>query len=284
MIKSRHRTAIAISLLVTLLAAPVGAAAQQAAQPDQQTQAPATPPQGTGQKVAAAEEQAKPTRGFFSTLFHNLGDDVKHIPRKNTLYWLGAGTAGVLIIHPADDNINNRLSNSDSAKTFFKAGKYLGSFPVLMGVGVTTYVVGRKRPSKRATHLGMDLIEATLLADGMTELIKVAVRRQRPIRDDGTRAAGFAFPSGHAAGTFAAATVLQQHLGWKWAVPTYTIGTYVAISRLADDRHWASDVVAGAAEGIIVGRSVTWHGRNFYASPMLLPKGAGIMVNVNHHH
>ena len=284
MIMSGHRTTIAISLVVTLLAAPAGAAAQQAVQLDQQTQPPPTPPQGTGQKVAAAEEQTKPTRGFFSTLFHNLGDDVKHIPRKNSLYWLGGGGALALAVHQRDEKINDSLSNSDGAKTFFKAGKYLGSFPVLMGIGVTTYVVGRNKPSKRATHLGMDLIEATLLADGMTELIKVAVRRQRPIRDDGTRAPGFAFPSGHAAGTFAAATVLQQHLGWKWAVPTYAIGTYVAISRLADDRHWASDVVAGATEGIIVGRSVTWHGRNFYASPMLLPKGAGIMVNVSPHH
>ena len=283
MIRSGSRTTTAVILLSTLLGSPVGIAAQQAQQPAPQQTPPATPPAGTGQKVAAAEEQAKPTRGFFSTLFHNLGDDVKHIPRKNTLYWLGAGAAGVLIIHPADETINNRLSNSDSAKTFFKGGKYVGSFPVLFGIAVTTYAVGRHRPSKRATHLGMDLIEATLLADGMTELIKVAVRRQRPLRDDGTRASGYAFPSGHSAGTFAAATVLQQHLGWKWAVPTYTIGTYVAMSRLADDRHWASDVVAGAAEGIIVGRSVTWHGRNFYASPMLLPKGAGIMVSVNNH-
>ena len=55
---------------------------------------------------------------------------------------------------------------------------------------------------------------------------------------------------------------------------------YVGMSRLVDDRHWASDVVAGATLGIIVGRSVTWHGRNFYASPMLVPKGAGIMINV----
>ena len=126
----------------------------------------------------------------------------------------------------------------------------------------------------------MDLIEATFLSEGLTELIKVMVRRERPIQDDGTRAAGFAFPSGHAAGTFAFATVLQQHLGWKWAVPTYLGASYVAMSRLVDDRHWASDVVAGATEGIIVGRSVTWHGRNFYASPMLVPKGGGIMINV----
>jgi membrane-associated phospholipid phosphatase len=184
------------------------------------------------------------------------------------------------VVHPADDYINNHLSTSDTAKSFFRAGRYIGSFPVLIGTAATTYVLGRARSSRRGRHLGMDLIETTLIAEGMTELIKVGVRRERPLRDDGTRASGYAFPSGHAAGTFAGATVLQQHLGWKWAVPTYTIASYVAMSRLADDRHWASDVVAGAAEGIIVGRSVTWHGRNFYASPMLLPKGAGVTVNL----
>jgi membrane-associated phospholipid phosphatase len=278
---SSSRTAIATCLLVSVLAAPTSAAAQttdQSTPESSQTPAPPAPPKG---QVAAGEEATKPSRRFLPALFHNLGDDVKHIPRTNTLYWLAAGAATSLAIHPADDNINNRLSNSDSARTLFKAGKYIGSFPVLIATAATTYVVGRSRPSRRAQHLGMDLIEATLLSEGMTELIKVAVRRERPLQDNGTRAAGYAFPSGPAAGTFAAATVLQQHLGWKWAVPTYTIGAYVAMSRLADDRHWASDVMAGAAEGIIVGRSVTWHGRNFYASPMLVPKGGGVIVNVN---
>ena len=249
--------------------------------PSVSAQTPSTPPpQGQGQKVAAAEEPAKPTRSFIPALFHNLGDDIKHIPRKNTVYWLAAGTVASLAVHPADDYLNNHLSTSDTAKNVFTAGKYIGSLPVLLGASATTYIVGRTRHSRRGQHLGMDLIESTLLAEGITELIKISVRRERPIRDDGTQAAGYAFPSGHAAGTFAAATVLQQHLSWKWAVPTYLTASYVAMSRLVDDRHWASDVVAGATEGIIIGRSVTWHGRNFFASPMLLPKGAGIMVNV----
>jgi PAP2 superfamily protein len=267
------RNAIAGSLLVTLLVVPAAAA--------QDPPKPPPPTQNEGQQAGKPEEAAKPTRRFFPALFHNLGNDIRHIPRKNTLYWLGGGSALALAVHQRDEKINNSLSNSDGAKTFFKAGKYIGSFPVLIGVSATTYIVGRRRQSGRARHLGMDLIEATLLSEGIGQLIKVSVRRQRPIQDDGTRAVGFAFPSGHAAGTFAAATVLQQHLGWKWAVPTYSIGTYVAMSRLVDDRHWASDVVFGAATGIIVGRSVTWHGRNFYASPMLLPKGAGVMVNVH---
>lgn len=246
----------------------------------EQTPPSGRPPQGSGQKVAEGEEPTKPTRGFLPALVHNLGDDLKHIPRRNTLYWLAWGTGLSLAIHPADDYLNNHLSTSDTASNVFRLGKYVGLFPVLLGTAGTTYFVGRTRHEPRAQHLGMDLIEATLLADGLTELTKVVVRRERPIREDGTRASGFAFPSGHSAGTFAAATVLQQHLGWKWAVPTYSIASYVAMSRLVDDRHWASDVTAGAALGIIVGRSVTWHGRNFYATPMFVPKGSGILVNV----
>jgi hypothetical protein len=34
--------------------------------------------------------------------------------------------------------------------------------------------------------------------------------------------------------------------------------------------------------GIVIGRSVTFHGRNFYASPMLLPDGGGIQLALVH--
>jgi len=64
-------------------------------------------------------------------------------------------------------------------------------------------------------------------------------------------------------------------------VPTYLVASYVALSRLHENVHFLSDVVFGAALGTVVGRTVTWHGRNFYASPMLIPKGTGIIVNVH---
>ena len=238
------------------------------------------PDQGGGQKTAQGEDQAKKTRKFFPALLHNLGEDLRHIPRRNTLYWLAAGGGLALAVHGEDGKINRRLVGSGFADTMFKPGKFIGSLPVLLGTGITTYAVGRRKGQPRAQHLGMDLIESALLSEGITEAIKFSVRRQRPVRADGTRASGYSFPSGHATMTFAAATVLQQHLGWRWAVPTYTIASYVAISRLHDNRHFASDVAFGAAAGIIIGRSVTWHGRNFYASPLLLPKGAGVMVNI----
>jgi membrane-associated phospholipid phosphatase len=168
-----------------------------------------------GKKVAAGEEATKPDRGFAGTLLHNLGDDLKHIPRRNSLYWLAAGSAMTAGIHPADDYINEHLSGSDFADAFFAPAKYIGSFPVMLGASFTTYLVGRTRHVGWVQHLGMDLIEATLLSEGITQGLKVAIRRDRPLRDDGTRASGFSFPSGHAAVTFATATVLQQHLGLR---------------------------------------------------------------------
>jgi hypothetical protein len=275
------RPAVAVFVAVALFIVPVGAGAQDPKPTPPPTTGTPAPPPPEGQKVAAAEDLTKPTRSFFPALLHNLGDDLKHIPRKNSIYWLAAGTGLALAVHPEDDDINQRLRGSNFADSMFKPGKYIGSFPVLLATATTTYLIGKAKDSRRGQHLGMDLFEATILSEGITQVIKVSVRRQRPLRDVGTRSKGFAFPSGHASVTFAAATVLQQHLGWKAAVPTYTIASYVAISRLHDQRHFASDVAFGAAEGIIVGRSVTWHGRNFYASPMLLPRGAGIVVNVN---
>lgn len=82
----------------------------------------------------------------------------------------------------------------------------------------------------------------------MTQGIKLAARRDRPPQIDGNQSSTYSFPSGHATITFAAATVLQQHLGYR------------------------------AAMGVVVGRSVTFHGRNFYASPMLLPDGGGLQL------
>jgi hypothetical protein len=229
--------------------------------------------------LAAKESPAKPTRGFFSALFHNMGDDVKHMPRMNSVYWLAGGAALAAAVHPADDSINARLLNS-STNNLWIPGKIIGGTPTILGASFATYIVGRSKHMNRLQHLGMDEIEAAILTEGIVEGAKQIGRRDRPLNPDGTKQAGFSFPSGHSATTFAAATVLQQHLGYKAGIPTYLIASYVAASRLHDNRHWASDVVFGAATGIVIGRSVTWHGRNFYASPMLVPNGAGVLVQV----
>jgi hypothetical protein len=60
-------------------------------------------------------------------------------------------------------------------------------------------------------------------------------------------------------------------------VPAYAFASYVAMSRLHDNRHYLSDVVFGSTVGIISGRTVTRHGREFPVAVTAIPGGALIV-------
>jgi len=243
------------------------------------------PESGSSQDIDTQQADGKSpethsSRNVVSAFFHNLGDDIKHLPRRNSVYFLVGGGVAAWAVHPLDHSVNAHLAGSGFAGTFFAPGQYIGASPVQIGTSVLTYIVGRVSDKPRVRHIGMDLLEAQVLTEGIVELTKAAVRRPRPVNADGTtNATGYSFPSGHAAVTFATATVLQQHFGWRWAVPTYLLATYVATSRLHENVHYLSDVVFGATVGIIVGRSVTWHGRNTFTIAMApLPGGIGTVI------
>ena len=162
--------------------------------------------------------------------------------------------------------------NSDFAKNFFVLGKYLGALYTLLPAAVTVYTVGRAKDQPKVSHVGMDLIQSLLISEALVQTLKYTTQRERPDGSD-----KHSFPSGHAADTFAFATALERHLGWKGAVPAYIFSSYVAISRLPDNKHWLSDAVFGASVGIIAGRTVTRHGRDFPVTVVAVPGGGAIM-------
>lgn len=210
-----------------------------------------------------------PKRGRFKFL-QQVGGDFKHFPSKDTLYWLAGGGALALAVHPQDDDMNRRLIPHES---FFNPGQTVGSVYVQAGSALATYVVGRSMHNEKVKHLGTDMLSAQIVAQALTQAIKFSVRRERP---DGSNK--HSFPSGHASATFASATVLQRHLGWRAAVPTYTVATYVALSRLQENRHFLSDVVFGAALGVAAGRTTTRHGRAHWAFIPDVSKGRVAVV------
>jgi hypothetical protein len=78
--------------------------------------------------------------------------------------------------------------------------------------------------------------------------IKYSVKRLRP---DNSR--HNSFPSGHTATAFMAATLLHKEYGWR--SPWFSIGGYTAaaltgVSRIMNNKHWATDVLGGAIVGI----------------------------------
>ncbi len=99
--------------------------------------------------------------------------------------------------------------------------------------------------------MSYDLIGAAIVNAGYTGLLKVTVRRERP---DGSNEQSF--PSGHASNAFTMATVAERHYGWKVGAPAYALAVAIGYSRMVRDKHYLSDVVAGATVGCIVGRTV----------------------------
>jgi membrane-associated phospholipid phosphatase len=142
-----------------------------------------------------------------------------------------------------------------------------------VALSVGTYAIGRIFDKPKMSHLGMDLLRAQALTEILVEPLKLATHRERP---DGSNHQSF--PSGHAAVTFAAATVIERHLGWKNSVLGYAIASYVAASRLHDNRHYLSDVIFGSAVGAIAGRTVTEHGREMWSFAPAAVSGGGIAV------
>jgi membrane-associated phospholipid phosphatase len=66
------------------------------------------------------------------------------------------------------------------------------------------------------------------------------------------------FPSGHTTLAFAAATVYALEYRNKPWVPivAYTSASLIGISRITENKHWATDVLAGAALGYLSGKLV----------------------------
>lgn len=147
-------------------------------------------------------------------------------------------------------------------------------------IGGSMYAVGRLAHVPRMADLGWHGTEAVLLGGVLGGAIKGVAGRGRPFQDpnsDGTPNPrnwqlfrGFSkgnayesFPSGHAIAAFAAASVVSNETSRWWPQTRWIIGpamyggaTLVGLSRMYNNKHWASDVLLGAAIGTFAGNKV----------------------------
>jgi hypothetical protein len=218
------------------------------------------------------ESPTNPRRPIWE-IARDIATDFTHLPTWDTVAVLSIGGAGAALAHPIDSDVNAHLVGDGWESDVFVPGKFLGYGLVQGGVGVGTYLVGKLIDGPKTTHIGVDLVRAQLVTAAMTYGLKSTVRRERP-----DASAGYSFPSGHASVTFASATVLARHFGWKGYL-TYAASSYVAASRLHDNRHFLSDVIFGAAIGTVAGRTVTRHGRDeWMVAPAPVARGIGFVI------
>jgi membrane-associated phospholipid phosphatase len=199
--------------------------------------------------------------------------DFRSLPTRENATWLAIGLVAASVGHIADGSTSGALSGAKGMDKLFSPGTTLGGARFQLIGALATYTVGRTTGHTRVAAFGADLVRANIMAQALTGGIKLSVRRTRP---DGTQ---YSFPSGHASVTFAAATVVQEHFGWKAGVPAYAAASYIAASRIQEKRHFLSDVAFGAVVGIVAGRTVTiGHGDRRFAVEPMVPQGGGFGV------
>jgi membrane-associated phospholipid phosphatase len=197
---------------------------------------------------------------------------------------LGGLSALMLLDEPTQRFVQDHRSSSgdDVARAFRHFGQPEVYGSVTLGLVASGLISG----NSDITRAGGRLAAALLVAGGTSTVGKMVLGRPRPsVSQDADVYHLFsghddAMPSGHSTIAFALATSLADDLHSTWStVELYTLATGVAWSRVNDNRHWLSDVAAGAIVGITSAKLVDGRWRLFHLHPptvLLGPKHAGL--------
>ena len=150
-------------------------------------------------------------------------------------------------------------------------------------IGPTMYAAGRLAHNDKLAQVGLYGTEALVVGALTGTLLKDTFGRARPFvdttgpnPDDWQLLRGFhggesyrSFPSGHSTAAFAAAAAVSAETSRWWPELTYFgIGPIlyggaaaVGLSRMYNNRHWASDVITGAMIGTFAGTKMVRYNR-----------------------
>jgi membrane-associated phospholipid phosphatase len=206
------------------------------------------------------------------------------IAKKTPLFTLkdlgitAAFVAGTVVIAPVDKYFAHRLQDSATQTNRWLHGAATGLRIIggpgsyVMGSGL--YLIGKASHNRRTATVGLHSVQAIILADLLGGGEKALFGRARPYVDIKNSSnfqlwRGFksddyrSFPSGHAINAFAFASTVSRETEIfaprsRWYVGTvmYGAATLVGVSRMYNNDHWASDIVAGAEIGTLIGLKV----------------------------
>lgn len=160
----------------------------------------------------------------------------------------GAILAGAALDKPVDRFVRPRQENR-VVDAWGNVGKAMPV--VLAGAAGAAVAFG----DKRMQNMGIISLQSIAGAAGVSMVSKRVIGRARPEEELGSssrsaKRSDASFPSNHAAVAFAAVTPFAQEYDAPWLYGLAAVGS---LGRVADRKHWVSDVVAGGVVGYAIG-------------------------------
>jgi membrane-associated phospholipid phosphatase len=157
---------------------------------------------------------------------------------------------------------NRRTSGSDKAASFFS---FLGNGATLLGFNAAIYAVGELGNNIGLRRTALLSLESLATASAVVWTFKFIIGRARPYTGESShyfhpfslKNSYWSFPSGHAIVSFSVATTIAEQTEGQLAdILAYGLATLVAVSRVHENKHWASDVFIGSALGYFIGKKI----------------------------
>ena len=177
---------------------------------------------------------------------------------------ISAGVAGISLL----DKTTRSFAldhQTDFNNSLFSIDKYYGSkWYMLSGMSVV-YFAGLFSKQKEIRETGLLTAEAYFYTAVITVVTKEIFGRSRPYLDSGPYSfkpfsfneRNRSFFSGHSSTVFAVSTVMASRIdNWFWKISWYAAAVLTAGARMYHDKHWLSDVTAGAIVGYAIGNYV----------------------------
>lgn len=233
-------------------------------------------------KPAATEDGRRTLRGLPA----NIGRGIVGVFHRDTLMSLVAGgvaTGGAWVL---DEDMRGWI-NPEPGDGWGQALE-TGGGPVWSSVFVASlFTAGRISKNTRFRAATYDALDAAVMNVVYFQSIKLVAQRTRPNGSNDQ-----SFPSGHTSNAFALATVAERHYGWKIGVPAYLLAGVMGASRMKQDMHYFSDVMAGATLGYIVGRTVvrvnsrplpggSGQGASLHVAPIVARRARGVQLSLS---
>jgi membrane-associated phospholipid phosphatase len=219
----------------------------------------------------------RPGKSYVLSYFDDARGITNSPLRWNRMQWLICSSAvtatglSAIADRPVQDWVQSnrtKVSNTLSENVFRHFGDLKYSFP-LIG---TMYLSGEIMNDNKLRYVALQSLKAFTFSAAVSRIPKQLFHRHRPdqtIPSDPFRFDGpfvwnehTSFASAHTMNAFALASLTASAYRDKpWVgIIGYSLASFTGLSRIHDNRHWTSDVLAGAALGYGVGQLVSKRG------------------------